>query len=140
MSKMTYDTRSREEILAADRYAPFRKAPGLSDLSLRELRMLDRFFGFAEARGITVPSVEDFLAFAGADQSPRKLEDLRTAFDRLLPAGTPARETVRMAIRTKRPASRICDHRSREAAALLRLAQCVETCGTRPRPFGGPDG
>ncbi len=111
----TYDTRSREEILAADHFAPFRDAPGLPGIGLRELRTLDRFFRFAAARGVRVPAVADFLAFVGTGGSTRRLDDLRTAFDRLLPAGTPVRDTVRAAIRTIRPRSRTCDRRDRQA-------------------------
>ncbi|SFB14927.1 hypothetical protein SAMN05421688_3251 [Poseidonocella pacifica] len=111
---MSYDTREREEILAAPRFAPYRELPGIARIGQRELRALDRFFAFAETRGVSVPAVADFLAFAAADKSPRKLEDLRTAFDRLLPEGTPVRDTVRDAIRAKRPRGRSCDWRSRE--------------------------
>jgi hypothetical protein len=39
-------TRGREEILAATHFGPFRDAPGLPGLGLRELRTLDRFFRF----------------------------------------------------------------------------------------------
>ncbi|MCP1168593.1 MULTISPECIES: hypothetical protein [Limimaricola] len=114
MTDKAYDTRSREEILAAEHFAPFRDSPGLDGIGLRALRTLDRFFGFAEGQGITVPGVADFLSFVAADTSTRRLDDLRTAFDRLLPAGTPVREVVREAIRQKRPRSRSCDRRDRE--------------------------
>ena len=93
MTERTYDTRSREEILAAPHFAPFLDSPGLSAIGLRELRTLDRFFGFAEERGISVPAVADFLGFVEADRSTRRLDDLRTALDRLRPEGTPVRET-----------------------------------------------
>jgi len=115
MTEMTYDTRGRAAILAAPHFAPFRDVAGLETLGLRELRTLDRFFRFAEARGVTVPAVGDFLAFIEADRSTRRLDDLRTAFDRLLPEGTPVREVVREAIRRKRPRSRSCDRRDRAA-------------------------
>lgn len=62
-----------------------------------------------------MPEVADFLSFAAADRSTRRLDDLRTAFDRLLPEGTPVREVVREAIRAKRPRSRSCDRRDRAA-------------------------
>ena len=114
---MGYDTRSREELLATPRFAAFCGAPGVVQVGLRELRTLDRFFTFAETQGVRVPVVADFLSFVEADRSPRRLEDLRTAFDRLLPAGTPVQETVRDAIRVKRPRERCCDWRSR---AVLR--------------------
>ncbi|MGS4947518.1 hypothetical protein ACVDG3_18740 [Meridianimarinicoccus sp. RP-17] len=110
---MTYDTRTRAEIVAAPQFAPFRDAPRLAEIGLRELRTLDRFFRFAENRGVGIPSVADFLAFVSADRSSRRLDDLRTAFDRLLPAGTPVLETIRDAIRAKRPRTRACDRRSR---------------------------
>jgi hypothetical protein len=61
-----------------------------------------------------VPAVGDFLAFVASDKSPRRLEDLRTAFDRLLPEGTPVQDTVRDAIRAKRPRGRSCDWRTRD--------------------------
>ncbi|KUF11338.1 hypothetical protein [Pseudoponticoccus marisrubri] len=111
---MTYDTRPREEILAAPHFDAFRETEGLGEVGLRELRTLDRFFAFAAERGIAVPAVTDFLAFVADDGSTRRLDDLRTAFDRFLPDGTPVRETVREAIRAKRPRSRSCDRRSRE--------------------------
>ncbi|WP_209426815.1 hypothetical protein [Pararhodobacter sp. SW119] len=112
---MTYDTRGREDILAAGHFDAFREMPGMAQVNLRELRTLDRFFTFAEVRGVTVPAVGDFLAFAGEGSSTRRLDDLRVAFDRLLPAGTPVCDTVRAAIRAKRPRSRACDWRNREA-------------------------
>lgn len=114
MTERAYDSRGREEILAADHFAPFRDLPGIAEIGLRELRTLDRFFRFAEGRGVTVPAVADFLAFTETGSSTRRLDDLRTAFDRLLPEGAPARQTVREAIRAKWPRSRSCDRRSRE--------------------------
>lgn len=109
-----YDTRSREELLSAPHFAPFLEAPRLGEIGLRELRTLDRFFAFAAANDVAVPEVEDFLNFVAEDASPRRLENLRTALDRLLPAGTPVRRTVRDAIRLKRPRSRICDRTDRD--------------------------
>ncbi|WP_189799604.1 hypothetical protein, partial [Tateyamaria sp. syn59] len=88
---------------------------GLEKVGTRELRTLDRFFCFAEGQGITVPGVADFLSFVATDTSTRRLDDLRTAFDRLLPEGTPVRGVVREAIRQKRPRSRSCDQRDRAA-------------------------
>ena len=114
MSK-PYDTRSRAEILAAEHFAPFRANPGIDAIGTRELRTLDRFFRFAEEQGMAVPGVVDFLSFVAADTSTRRLDDLRTALDRLLPEGTPVREVVREAIRQKRPRSRSCDRRDRAA-------------------------
>lgn len=113
----TYDTRSRDDLLSAAHFAPYIGAPRLPEIGLRELRTLDRFFGFAATRGIAVPEVADFLDFVADDTSPRQLENLRTAFDRLLPKGTPVLRTIRDAIRTKRRRSRICDWRDRETLA-----------------------
>ena len=112
-----YDTRSRAEILCAAHFAPYRAAPRLDEIGLRELRTLDRFFMYAGAGRISVPDRADFLAFAADDTSTRQLENLRTAFDRLLPAGTPVLRTVRDAIRAKRGRSRICDGRGRDVLA-----------------------
>jgi len=114
MTKRVYDTRTREIILAGARFQPFHGNPGLEYVGLRELRTLDRFLEFASQRGIGTPSVDDFLAFVSAGTSTRPLDDLRAAFDRLLPDGAGVRETVRDAIRLKRPRSRSCDWRSRE--------------------------
>ncbi|WP_340110602.1 hypothetical protein [Pikeienuella sp. HZG-20] len=111
---MGYDTRDREQILAAPHFAAYREEPTMAQVGLRELRTLDRFFVFAEARGVAAPVVADFLAFVDAHRSTRRLDDLRTAFDRLLPGGAPVRETVREAIRAKRPRGRSCDRRSRD--------------------------
>jgi hypothetical protein len=111
---MTYDTRNRAEILSAPHFDAFREIVGMEQVGLRELRTLDRFFIFAEARGMTVPGVSDFLAFVADARSTRRLDDLRVAFDRLLPESAPVRATVRDAIRAKRPRGRSCDRRSRE--------------------------
>ena len=124
MTKHNYDTRTREEILAGDRFQSFTGNPGLEHVGLRELRTLDRFLEFASLRGIGTPSVDDFLAFVEAGTSTRPLDDLRTAFDRLLPDGAGVCDTVRDAIRLKRPRSRRCDRRSR--------AQILEEPGMEP--------
>ena len=113
----TYDTRSRAEILCAAYFAPYRSAPRLDEIGLRELRTLDRFFMYAGAGRISVPDLADFLAFAAEDTSTRQLENLRTAFDRLLPAGTPVLRTIRDAIRAKRGRSRVCDERGKDLLA-----------------------
>ncbi|MCB1348167.1 MAG: hypothetical protein KDK11_05825 [Maritimibacter sp.] len=114
MTKRNYDTRTREEILAGARMQSFTGNPGLEHVGLRELRTLDRFLEFASQQGIGTPSVDDFLAFVEAGKSTRPLDDLRTAFDRLLPDGAGVRDTLRDAIRLKRPRSRRCDWRGRE--------------------------
>ncbi len=117
MSAKTYDTRSHEQILAASHFAPFRAGGEINRIGLRELRTLDQFFGFAGTRGIGVPAVSDFLAFAESDTSTRRLDNLRTAFDCLLAPEAPVRQTIREAIRTKKPRSRTCNRISR---AVLR--------------------
>lgn len=109
----SYDTRSREELLSAPHFAPYLGAGRLAEIGLRELRTLDAFFLYAAAQDIAVPEVEDFLAFVAEDTSPRRLENLRTAFDRLLPDGTPVLRTIRDAIRIKQPRSRVCDRTDR---------------------------
>lgn len=113
MTDNIYDTRPRQDILAAPHFRAYHHNPGLAEVGLRELRTLDRFFRHAERKGISVPGVDDFLAFVANDRSPRKLDDLRTAFDRLLPKDTPVRQTIRDAIRQKRPRTRTCDWRSK---------------------------
>lgn len=113
MAKRAYDTRTRDEILAGDRFAPFAGNPGLAAVELRALRTLDRFLTFADERGICIPTAEDFLAIALDGTSTRRLDDLRQAFDQLLPEGAGVREAVRDAIRIKKPRSRACDRRSR---------------------------
>lgn len=113
----TYDTRSRSEILSAAHFDPYRTAPRLDEIGLRELRTLDKFFRFAQARAIVVPTVSDFLTFAERDASPRQLENLRTAFDRLVPPGTSVLCTIRDAIRAKKGTGRSCDRRDRQVLA-----------------------
>lgn len=115
MTGTTYDTRSRQDILAAPHFARYRELPGFNAVGLRELRTLDAFFVFAQARHLRAFTFEDFLAFVEDDESPRKLENLRTAFRHLEPASSPIHEILRSAIRTKRPRTRVCDRRSREA-------------------------
>jgi len=110
----SYDTRSRQEILAAPHFSPYLHAPRLAEIGLRELRTLDAFFTYAAAKTIAVPEVADFLTFVAEDASPRRLENLRTALDRLLPIGTPVLRTIRDAIRLKKPRSRVCDRTDRD--------------------------
>ena len=113
MKVRTYDTRNRAEILAASHFAPFWKNEGLQKIAQRELRTLDQFFVFAAERCIEIPEVGDFLAFTEADKSSRRLENLRTAFDRLLPEDAPVLQTIRDAIGIKKPRSRVCRRISR---------------------------
>ena len=114
MTKRHYDNRSRDEILAGDRLAPFRTAPAVDHLRLGHLRTLDRFIAFAEAQGIVTPTVDDFLAFCEGDRSTRKLKVLQRAFNELLPVTAPARQTVSEAIRRKLPRKSRKDWRTRE--------------------------
>jgi len=100
--------------LAEDHFAPYVQGTKIYDVGLRELRTLDAFFVWAEHSKVQVPTVEDFIAFTANTASPRKLENLRTAFDRIAPEGAAIRQTVRDAIREKRPRSRSCDRRPRE--------------------------
>jgi hypothetical protein len=113
VSSKTYDTRSRDEIIAAPHFARLRADDGLNQIGLRELRTLDQFFGFAATREIGVPTVSDFLNFTQVDTSTRRLDNLRTAFDRILSPDAPVCQTIRDAIRAKRPRSRVCDRNSR---------------------------
>lgn len=101
MKPKHHDTRSREEILGQTRFAPHLAAPRLDEIGLRELRTLDRFFQWAEQNAVKAPSCNDFLAFCVDDRSSRRLENLRGAFDRLLPPGSPEQQAVRDAIRPK---------------------------------------
>ncbi|MEZ5778870.1 MAG: hypothetical protein R3E44_10970 [Paracoccaceae bacterium] len=114
MTDRKYDTRSREEILAAARLAPYLNTSNIDAIGLRELRTLDAFLIWAENTGVQVPSTSDFLAFSAGTGSARQLENLRTAFDRIAPVGAAIRQTVRDAIRMKRPRSRVCDQRPRD--------------------------
>lgn len=114
MADRSYDTRSRDEILAAAHFAPYLEGTEIRSLGLRELRTLDAFFRWAEAHAVEAPDVDDFLRFAAGDASARKLENLRTALDRIVPPEAPARETVREAIRLKAGRGRACDRRPRE--------------------------
>lgn len=115
MTDRTYDTRSRVEILAGKHFIPYLQGTKIDEVGLRELRTLDAFFQWAQNAEVQVPSVEDFLAFTDDTASPRKLENLRTAFDRIAPEGAAICQTIRDAIREIRPRSRACDRRSREA-------------------------
>lgn len=113
MTKRPYDNRSRAEIVAGDRLAPFRAKPAIAHLRLGALRTFDRFIGFAESRGVVTPTVEDLLAFCEGDRSLGKLEALRLAFNQLLPLEASARQTVREAIYRKRPRKWRSDRRTR---------------------------
>lgn len=113
-ARRSYDTRGPADILAGPRFAPYRDLPGVSDIPKRELRTLDRFLAWAEARNLEVPGVDDLLAFAEETGSRRALADLRLAFGKFLPADTQMRAVVQEAIRIQTPRSRRCDWRSRE--------------------------
>lgn len=117
MSNRTYDTRSREELLAAPYFTPFLDTTAITDIGLRELRTLDQFLHWSSRSNLEATGKDDFLAFAEHDKSARRLENLRTALDRLLPPEAASLVAVRDAIRIKRPRSRSCDRRNR--ATLL---------------------
>mgnify|MGYP003117205645 CR=1 FL=1 len=113
MISRTYDTRSRDEIIVAPHFTWFRADDVLNQIGLRELRTLDQFFVFATIGEIGVPTVSDFLNFTKIDTSTRRLDNLRTAFDLILPLDAPVRQVIRDAIRAKKPRSRICNRISR---------------------------
>lgn len=113
MTQRAYDTRSRAEILAAPHFASFRKNKDIDRINQRELRTLDQFYAFTATHGIKMPEVGDFLKFVENDTSTRRLDNLRTAFDRLLPQEAGVRQTIRDAIRAKKPRSRTCNWTSR---------------------------
>jgi hypothetical protein len=114
MADRIYDTRTREEILAAAHFAPYVTVARINEIGLRELRTLDAFFVWTERQAVQVPSVEDFLAFTADIASTRRLENLRTAFDRIAPEGAAISQTVRAAIRKKNKRCRSCDRRPRD--------------------------
>jgi hypothetical protein len=123
MTKRAYDTRPRAEILAAPHFTPYLEAHRLGEIGIRELRTLDAFFEWANRHKVQVPTVAEFLAFTADRSSSRRLENLRTALDRILPQGTAIQQTVRDAIREKKPRSRRCDRRSRsEIIAAVHFA------------------
>ena len=65
--------------------------------------MLARFLGFVEARGITVPTEADYLAFTGDTGSSRRLRSLKSALDRLLPGNPAVHVVLAAAIEAKEP-------------------------------------
>jgi hypothetical protein len=75
----------------------------MGDVDLEDLRVLDRFLAYAEAREITVPTIGDFLAFADGRTSSRRLRSLKTALDILLPGSPAVLLTLNEAIRQKSP-------------------------------------
>ncbi|MCO8146385.1 hypothetical protein NHN26_14245 [Rhodovulum tesquicola] len=113
-ARRSYDTRSPADILAGPRFAPYRDLQGVADIPVRELRMLDRFLAWAEARSLETPCIDDLLALAEEIGSARALADLRLAFGKFLPADAQIRAVVQEAIRMQKPRSRRCDRRSRE--------------------------
>jgi hypothetical protein len=72
-------------------------------VSLEELRVLAAFLGFAEARGITVPTEADYLAFTRDTHSSRRLRGLKAALDRLLPGNPAVHLVLAAAIAAKTP-------------------------------------
>lgn len=80
--------------LGTPTFTPYLEIAGLDDYGLQVVRV---------------------SAFVGAGRSTRRLDGLRTAIDRLDPAGALSRKTARQAIRIKRSRSRIFHHRSPEA-------------------------
>ena len=117
MSERTYDTRGREQLLAGSHLARYREIASIKTIGLRELRTLDQFLAWSNEADLESARSDVFLAFAAQDKSTRRLENLRTALDRLLPREASALVAIRDAIRSKRPRSRACDRRDR--ATLL---------------------
>ncbi|MCZ0812223.1 hypothetical protein N5A93_08270 [Roseovarius sp. EGI FJ00037] len=117
MSDRRYDTRSRDQLLAGSHFAPYSGTASIKTIGLRELRTLDQFLAWSNETDLELTGSDVFLAFAAQDKSTRRLENLRTALDRLLPSEASALVAVRDAIRRKHPRSRSCDRRDR--ATLL---------------------
>lgn len=113
MSDRKYDTRGREQLLAASHFASYRETAAIKTIGLRELRTLDRFLAWSNEVDLESARSDVFLGFAAQDKSTRRLENLRFALDRLLPPESSALVAVRDAIRSKRPRSRSCDRRDR---------------------------
>jgi len=114
MVDRAYDTRSRAEILAGKHFIPYLQGTKIDEVGLREVRTLDAFLLWVEKTEVQVPTVEDFITFTASTASPRKLENLRVAFDKIAPEGAAIRRTIRDAIRRKKPRGRACDWRPRE--------------------------
>lgn len=97
------DWRNRAVIVASPYFAPYRDLDGIDDIALEDLRVLDRFLAFAAARGIEIPTVEDFLRFTSETASSRRLRSLEAAFLKILPGSPAIVLTLRAAIARKAP-------------------------------------
>jgi len=92
------------EELLANRHWP-RAAAEMAFVAWREervndeqLRLLDRWLAFCSARGITMPTVEDFLGFGPLEE----LEALGPALAHLQPEGTTALRLAKRRLRSER--------------------------------------
>lgn len=84
------DFRTREAVLAADHWAPFRTLATLETTDLEALRAIDRFLAFCATTGRPGGEVETFLAYAEDAASSMRLRTLRDALERLLTSAHPA--------------------------------------------------
>ena len=110
------DRRSRDEIVAAAHFQPYRHLAALGTIALEDLRALDRFLAYADQRRIEIPTVADFLAFAGDKGSSRLLRSLKAALDRLIPGNPAVLLTLQEAIRHKAPRPTRAERTSRPPA------------------------
>lgn len=115
------DRRSREVLRDDPLMAPYRDLPGFAKVPLEDLRALVRFLTFAEARGITVPTEADYLAFTADTGSSRRLRSLKTALDRLLPGNPAVHVVLAAAIVTKSPARPATSNGNPRGAATRRV-------------------
>lgn len=97
------DWRDRDAIIAEPHFAPFRGAERLEEVSLEDLRALDRFLAYAEARRIEIPTVDDFLDFCVDVTSSRRLRAIEAALTKLVPGSPAVLLTLREAILRKSP-------------------------------------
>lgn len=84
------DHRSREAILLAPRWDPFRELETLATMPVNELRAVDRFLAFCAEQGLPGGEVEDFLAFVDDKDSSMLLRTVRDGLEKLLTLAHPA--------------------------------------------------
>lgn len=100
------DDRSRDEILQHPRWDPFFSAPGLSEIDVSGLRILDAFFAFME--GENIASIRDlskrhFQKFDPHNETVERLRRLKKAMN-IMFAGEPSILVLTKVIREKEAA------------------------------------
>lgn len=117
------DSRPRDAILMHPRWEDADLRGTAETMPIMELRAVDRFAVFCEARGLSGECVEDFLAFVADQESSTLLRTLRDGLEKLYSSTHPAIVLVERARGLKDKQSRVRLSKGNKSAASLEPAK-----------------